>query len=592
MKIVNNYGSLTFRNGRIHIQPHAPIPIPVGFKLPDQNRINIPEPAIFEEGKADVTFRFVKEAQKSPPSDTFYPLVMKETRRLTLKHVNPSKKKVQETFLGVHLGIGSREDYEMQIKLHGAMAKFFNKKTFVSTERLSRNSALNPGKAITSSLNRFSDQVTMLRKVEAEDGSSDFYTGRVDTLAKAEEQASFLFLSELKLYLNPMTRHLAKGISQDPSTGQYRFVFAVQSLLSMNNLQKSDLKLFEKAVKTYEQLAAKGYFQVVDPNHPDVLLHVEVSPIPVAANPINFMNTIENILPDAFSGKLNARNASQKADRHLIEYVRSRANEFDPVTAKQIEDTIEHLQRARLLESDQLKSWQEIMYRAYLCELLKIPEVIHCKSSVDRTSVAGAISTAMKQWMRAGQTIPQINGRYDISAIVDLKIDEKGNLVALDQPGFEPFKELFAYSLHRALKDTELSRCEKGFKYYSVPQKKWGVFPSLLDLLPSRYLSENSSAARHLKIWSLRMFVAGVFAAIIHVLSSHGPLAIGIFFAALLFCFLVRHVPILRIGAAIPLIPLKAAIQADLVFAKKRINHEYMNVDDRSLFCLHSNHDA
>jgi hypothetical protein len=359
--------------------------------------------------------------------------------------------------LGVRMGMAPRKNYEMQVTLQGKMRDFFGRDSFVSREVLAKNSPIVDG-AVTSSFNRMADTVQLLRKVEAETGESEYYTGRVDTLAKAKEEVSFLFLAEWELYKNLKTRPLAKGISIDPVTKQIQFQFAVQSLLSMAAhipKAKNERKMFLKEKESYKSLVKKGPLRIAG-------LNVHLRPIPIAANQFNFMNSLEAFLPDCLSGKRDADKATEEADARLIQL----ASEHP--SSKMIQDTIAQL------KNKNLKSWELILNRAFLCHLLRIPLIVHCKSSVDRTSVAGAMITAMHQWIRSGKEIP-----HAIQEIVREKVDD-----------FEPFKELFALALYKGQKIAEFSRAAPWFKF---EHGRW-QHPALQDLLPADYLEKVRSS--------------------------------------------------------------------------------------------------
>src|SRR3990167_5649899 len=91
------------------------------------------------------------------------------------------------------------------------------------TEVFARNNK--DGTAGVSSSERHSGHVTQMRSVENAQGSVDCFIGRASDLATAKEMAEFAFLSQMKLFINPNTKHLAQGIKEE--NGEYQFTFTV-----------------------------------------------------------------------------------------------------------------------------------------------------------------------------------------------------------------------------------------------------------------------------------------------------------------------------------------------------------------------------
>ncbi len=400
----------------------------------------------------------------------------------------PESNSAKETRLGTRLGVEKREDYRMSTTLMGKMSEFFKTTSIRSDDILAKNSPLNGCKtqdgvisgAISSSYNRHADTITMLRKIEAEDGSSTCYAGRVDTLPKAKEMARFLFLGEIERFED--FSGLSKGI-QLREDGNYELTFAVQSLLNMHVFDSQQKNMFEKQLEAYNRLAKESKKTPLEITHPETgkTYKVVVNPLAIAANQFNWSNYLPNFLGEstAQAYSIEADKALQKLAEAKIKQLRAGDNQKK---INQIEDTLD-----ALLNNKLKKSWEKILARAYLVTILDLPEVIHCKSSVDRTGGAAIpMVFALKEWLKTGRPLPLVNGRYSTSAIADHSItDDTGEKIY-------PFKELVALKMIHELKMSEFARGDKGYKI-----REGGILhPALKDLLPERYLDISS-------FWSL-----------------------------------------------------------------------------------------
>lgn len=395
---------------------------------------------------------------------------------------NGSKKVTKETLLGTSLQSIPRKNYETIIALDDTVSNFFQRDGFRTVDAYVPNSPLNGQKyeedgkevevhsGVTSSFNRLADTVTLLRKVEGGDGDSHCYAGRVDQkgptpLAKAEEMAKTVFLGEFN-------GNGGKGIEKI-GTDTYTLQFAVQSVIGSAQLPilRSEFKSLKDEIKAYELLAKQtkeNPLKIVDPETKKTL-YVKVLPPIISQTQFNWINQLSMLGDSWVLGEVDAKEISAKADAVLFE--KAEKNE-----KPEIRDTVE------LLKQGNLKPWEEILVRAYLCHLLNIAEVIHCKSSVDRTGVAVAIVSSMRQWIQSGREIPKDeNGKYNILKIASEIVVKKGTTHPI-----YPFKELFALNLRKGLIATEFSRGQRGYKL----NRGWSQSLALQDLLPARYLKD------------------------------------------------------------------------------------------------------
>jgi hypothetical protein len=457
----------------------------VAIAFPDPLKSNLPEPLIHKEGIGTALFENVREPhylegiaypRKEPlrgeSRANFIRRCTQEFAEQEGKTFDPQKKAIQESLAGVALSLDRRSNYRSTLRFEGTLAGFFGQeRNFTSTEVFARN-GIAPG-AVSASLNRYSDRVNLMRSLESEDGSVDSLSGRAHDLKTAKEMAGFAFLAQMNLYAQNQKRNLAQGITK--RAGVFEFRFAIQSLLPMlfgGALGGEEIKMVYKEIAAYQELAKQGIQEIADPANPAQIYKVRFLPLPVAAVQFNSLTRVESLLPQAISGEYDARLQTDRADQVLYKIAVEKSKVSNASLQSRINDTVYFLKK-----KESLKPWQEILTRAYLCHLLEIPLIVHCKSCVDRTNVVNAMTTAMKQWMRAGKEIPKIDGKTAIFSLPEVSIQTDTGLV-------HPFKELFAFNLHKGLKITELARGEKGYQYF----RGFRQYPALVDLLPARYI--------------------------------------------------------------------------------------------------------
>jgi hypothetical protein len=456
--------------------------------LPDISAVDRPEPVLREANVAEARFEYIDEPHlldRIPPPQARWrktdhlsreSLVELETADLVRKArergEDPSPKKIQETRQGVNLSIDRRRNTRLIVELQGALQAFYRRDRLVSDEIFAKNSPLNGvvtkegviHDAVTSSFVRLADNVSMLRAVLDETGSSDCYTGRADTLEKAKEIAQFVFLGEI-------TQRHPNGIRQTKD-GVYELTLVVQSLLDVHDFSEEHA-LFEKERAAYRELIRVSQEHPLKIRNPQTgkIYRVRINPLlPIGENQFNHTTRIP------FLGRAAEKAASFEADAMLAQLAEQKMKGMhDRDKIARIRYALQSLQNGSLT-----KRWQKIMTRAYLCYLLDLPEVVHCLSSVDRTgAIVIPMIFAMKRYLRSGRPVPMA-----IHEIVDqFVVDASGRRIY-------PFKELFAYKMHHELKVTEYSRGRKGF---NVNQKRFGklgprlIQDALPDLLPSRY---------------------------------------------------------------------------------------------------------
>jgi hypothetical protein len=392
-----------------------------------------------------------------------------------------------------------------------ACLQVFSDDVLTTTHTFSKNSPLNGqsymnakgetvliSRAISSSSDLKSPNVHNLRRVAAASNATISYTGRVETKEKALEQASFIFFSEM---------HSKKlGIKETTSsTGEtlYTLNYTVNSLLASNPIMSVNIpglvsmaerKALIEERNQLKDLSGQGYLELTDPET-GKKYKVQFKPI-LFADGLNFMQSLETSLPPDLTGadhnsSINKEGLKQLhtlVDEKLISLQRAKA-----VSAKDTSPSLSAIEKKiteiELAWDDCLKEKSllpeiNILRRDYLFKLLDIPVVYHCKSSVDRTGIALAISSALRQWIDLGLEIPR--------PLSSLTQDFR-------------FKELFVANL---LVGHQITRSARSFEGQvngknDCPHRlgykfSKGLFqyPTIHRLLPERYLQEYSGFKR------------------------------------------------------------------------------------------------
>jgi hypothetical protein len=296
--------------------------------------------------------------------------------------------------------------------------------------------------AIASPNDRKVPNTANLRVVQTKNKESICYSGRPETERKALEQASFIFLNELKTK--------GKGITKSvDANGQpvYRLDYVVNSTMSMPWIwsRKSPIAPFperacvERERQTFLDLIKKGAVTIEDPHRPGMKYQVHFNPI-LFSRSSDIFAKIADWLPTFFTGHSRSGEISEEGWINLKTVANNKLQGLrDAEKIDRIKTCIEMLDKN--MEKSNLLPEEEWLLRDYLCKLLEIPFVYHCKSSTDRTGMANAISSALKQW-------------------IDLKLPLPKNLCELLKE--ERFKELFAANWMAGHQITRYARGAEG----------------------------------------------------------------------------------------------------------------------------------
>lgn len=435
--------------------------------------------------------------------------------------------------------------------------------------------------AIACSSDRHVENTGNLRLIQTKDKESICYTGRADSDRKALEQASFIFLNELK------TR--GKGITQstdEQGNPIYQIDYVVNSMLSLPWILRREstiapfpeAKYLEVERKAFLALKEKGAVTIEDPQNPGKKYQVKFNPI-LFSRSTNLFTRLENWLPPFFTGRCRAEQISEEGFSDLNVLVSQKLLSLQQLATQsplekklQLEQKIKRIHYClqtleKNMQSRTLLAEEEWLIRDYLCKLLDLTIVYHCKSSTDRTSIAIALSSSLKQWIEQDLPIPE--------NLIDLLQDER-------------FKELFAANWMTGHQVTRYARGGKGtVAGQQLNSKNLGLSlsrgipqnPSIAHLLPKRYLKDFPTA-QTLK------YSAAYMALLV-------PISI-FFYLPLIFITACRHLAYLGTGCknhhligpspfTLPRLPWTLLFNFHTIFPKKILNEDSPQVGPRCL---------
>lgn len=384
--------------------------------------------------------------------------------------------KIEDPYLRGQLNL--QDDSQLQTDHNFAKNSPMNGQSFIQDGK-----TVQVVQGIACSSDREVENTGNLRVVQTQSKESICYTGRADSDKKALEQASFLFFNELK------TR--GKGITKTTGASGntvYQLDYVATSLLSTPWIwgTKSAIAPFpereyvEKERAAFQKLKESGLLTIEDPNCPGSTYQVKFNPI-LFSRSFNMFNRYENWLPPFMTGMSYSQRVSAEGYAELEALVEHRINQLNTTPSAEqkiqaIKDTLKTLKVHQ--DHHHLRPEEEIIARDYLCKLLGIPLIYHCKSSTDRTSITNALSSALQQW-------------------IDLKLSIPKNVCTLIND--YRFKELFASNWMAGHQITRYARGGEGtVAGETLNNKNLGLVvsrginqnPAITHLMPERYLAD------------------------------------------------------------------------------------------------------
>lgn len=275
------------------------------------------------------------------------------------------------------------------------------------------------------------------------------YAARPDTCAKLQELVTMLFWTEQR------EGRINLDDWDEETPIDLRFVinslistFSAKDILAPGEM--TEYKLLLEELKLLAEYAGKE-MEIANPENPEQKIVVRLN-YKIYCGNFNFVNALEKALPQSISGQLRA---------HLIS---DTVNDLEALIPKEkmtkrIQGYLTQLRKGRL------SSEETLLLRFLIAQEAGLPTVIHCRSCVDRTTIAAAMIYALNQWTDLGYAIPEN---------------------PLDLLDSEDFKELFWDHIAHAIEISAYSRKEGGYKWHTTPFKWFTQHPTVLRLMPNR----------------------------------------------------------------------------------------------------------
>ncbi len=324
---------------------------------------------------------------------------------------------------------------------------------------------------VTASNDRFAKSISMMRRIDDyTTGESITYTGRGDTESKAMEQLSFIFQNELAK--NPAAQ---KGLKK--TENGYELTFMLNNLMSSNLFLGIGTSGLVGLDERDSMLREKEIFGALS-RGPITLTDKIGTQHTVTIKPLYFNQGFNSLAP-LLGTPWKQTKINNEAYALLFPLIDDAILNNSSISAH--DNQLLQSAKNRLSNPSKLKPEEEFFYRNLAMKILKIPVIDHCKSSIDRTSLASSISAALQSWRNLEKDIP-LENPHDI----------------LTKP---LFKELFMVNIHGAHQATQASRSSEGMiegqqQLTHAHGFEWGgndfghQNPIPLRMVPDRYASK------------------------------------------------------------------------------------------------------
>ncbi len=260
-----------------------------------------------------------------------------------------------------------REGMDKAYKTYQTLVKYFHHSDMEGYSYYQDGKRVEMKNVVSASWDRSTDDLHMARVHLDGDGERICYASRADTLKRARLQAEGIFKTEH----GSLT---SQGINKRED-GSYEMTYVVNSLTNPLKLSPpgalNERESLEKEHKIYEE----SFDIQVQGGEGEVTVHCR--PIHVH-HTLSVMNELSKLLDDDYSGRGLIKEINNKGYTKLKEL--SIGNE-------------EALQILEMCGEPQRTVHERLVLTDLLVKALKLPIVHHCKSVVDRTSVAVSVAS-------------------------------------------------------------------------------------------------------------------------------------------------------------------------------------------------------
>jgi hypothetical protein len=326
--------------------------------------------------------------------------------------------------------------------------------------------------AITSSRDKKASTIGMTRRIsDYETGKTLAYTGLPNTREKALEQVKFIFESEMA---KPPEKR--KGLTEN--NGVWTLTYAVNSLLTCKT--GTYFAEFDDKVETLnEQALLEGL------RNEDIEIDgkkVVVKPL-LFSQPFNVMTLFDPIVMETHSGKGFSKTVNAAGYAQLLPQAEEHRQTMEDGDLKEI---LKGAIEALTVSPFKLLPEEELFNRTLICHILGIHSVVHCKTTVDRTTLGVAVATVSHLVTK------------DSSLLALMKKNRQGIVLPHSILQDKACKELiigYAIASHPTtsivrtsegiLKGKEEDGSIRGFKWCSNPVTR---------MFPDRYTKESSTS--------------------------------------------------------------------------------------------------
>ncbi len=296
----------------------------------------------------------------------------------------------------VSMDVGEGKKYEAKIRHEFLANSDLNGLSYEETDdSTGTTKTVTIENAFNSSFNRDAINAHIPRAIiDKKNNESICYAGRIKSQKNAEEIIPMMFEKELK--------GKQKGITT-AGKNTYEFRFCVHSVLT--TYQANEKKMLDEEWEALSRAKTIIYTndsgQQITIKCMPIQINTGINVVQKAFDKAPSLGWIAKIWPGITSSKEASHNKEQ-IKHNLTPLINKKIKEFEEDPEKKFEFNLLTFLKPKIVELLTQKNGHKensIIGSALLLNLLNLPTLIHCKSSVDRTAQTVAIYSAIHQWL-------------------------------------------------------------------------------------------------------------------------------------------------------------------------------------------------